>query len=209
VDAPTRAALERLRATGRNLVLVTGRQLEDLHRVCPWLSGFDRVVAENGALLFRPRDRVERLLAEPPPDRLVEELRRRGVADLSVGRVVVATRQPYENVVLETIRDLGLKLELSRNKGAVMVLPSGVDKSTGLRVALDELGRLPRETVGVGDAENDQSFLALCGYSVAVANALPALKHVVDHVTAAAGGAGVVELIEQLIASDPAELRPP
>lgn len=207
VDPATVGALERLRASRRSLVLVTGRQLEDLHRVCPRLDLFDRVVAENGALLFRPRDRTERVLGEPPPRWLIEELGRRGVTDLSIGRVVVATRQPYESVVLEAIRDLQLKLELSLNKGAVMVLPYGVNKATGLRAALDELGCSARETVGIGDAENDQSFLSLCGYSVAVANSLPALKRRVDCVTAGASGAGVVELIERLLASDPAELR--
>jgi len=207
VDASTVAALERLRASRRSLVLVTGRQLEDLHRVCPRLHLFDRVVAENGALLFRPRDRTERVLGEPPPRGLIEELGRRGVTDLSIGRVVVATRQPYESVVLEAIRDLQLKLQLSLNKGAVMVLPYGVDKATGLRAALDELGRSARETVGIGDAENDQSFLSLCGCSVAVANSVPALRHRVDWVTAGAYGAGVVELIERLLASDPGELH--
>lgn len=207
VDAPTMAALERLRASGRSLVLVTGRQLEDLHRVCPRLDLFDRVVAENGALLFRPCDRTERVLGGPPPPSFIEELAHRGVAELSIGRVVVATRQLYENTILQVIRDLGLALELSLNKGALMVLPYGVNKATGLRAALDDLGRSARETVGVGDAENDRSFLALCGYSVAVANALPALKQRVNYVTAGSHGAGVVELIQRLLASDSAEPR--
>jgi hydroxymethylpyrimidine pyrophosphatase-like HAD family hydrolase len=206
VDVSTIGALERLRASGRSLVLVTGRRLEDLLGVCPRVDLFDRVVAENGALLFRPWNRTERVLGEPPPPSLIEELSRRGVADLSIGRVIIATRRAYEDTVIRTIRDLGLLVELSLNKGAVMVLPYGVNKATGLRAALDELGRSARETVGVGDAENDQPFLALCGYSVAVTNALPALKQRVDYVTEAADGAGVVELIRRLLASDPAQL---
>ena len=35
VTPATRDALERLRASGRRIVLVTGRTLEDLDRVCP------------------------------------------------------------------------------------------------------------------------------------------------------------------------------
>ena len=56
------------------------------------------------------------------------------------GRVIVATWEPYETMVLETIRDLGLELQVIFNKGAVMVLPAGVNKATGLACALEQLG---------------------------------------------------------------------
>jgi HAD superfamily hydrolase (TIGR01484 family) len=57
VEASTIAALERLKASGRTLVLVTGRELPDLQAVFPQLEIFDRVVAENGAVLYRPDTR--------------------------------------------------------------------------------------------------------------------------------------------------------
>ena len=59
VDEATLAALERLLATGRKLILVTGRELPDLLSVFPHLGLFERVVAENGALLYRPGSREE------------------------------------------------------------------------------------------------------------------------------------------------------
>jgi len=89
-----------------------------------------------------------------------------------------------------------------------MVLPSGVNKASGLQVALNELRLSPRNTVGVGDAENDQVFLAICEFSVAVANALPPLKEHADLVTAGPHGAGVEELIEKLLSDDLASLAP-
>jgi hydroxymethylpyrimidine pyrophosphatase-like HAD family hydrolase len=73
---------------------------------------------------------------------------------------------------------------------------------------LSELRFSPHNTVGVGDAENDDAFLAMCGCSVAVANALPALKERVDLVTAGSHGAGVEELIEKLLSEDLATLAP-
>jgi len=91
VDDETLVALEQVRASGRRLVLVIGRELDDLLRVFPRLDLFDRVVAENGALLYRPGAREERRLGEPPPDALVDALQARGVAPLSVGRSIVAT----------------------------------------------------------------------------------------------------------------------
>ncbi len=45
VDGATLDALERLRQSGRMLVLATGRELDDLLRICPRIDLFDRVVA--------------------------------------------------------------------------------------------------------------------------------------------------------------------
>ena len=88
------------------------------------------------------------------------------------------------------------------NKGAVMVLPTGTNKATGLRRALADLGLAPHNTVGVGDAENDQAFLGCVECSVAVANALQSVKDRVDLVTQADHGKGVVELIDCLLSDD-------
>ncbi len=208
VDERTVEALERAAASGRKLVLVTGRELDDLLRVFPRVDLFDRVVAENGALLYQPATREERQLGEPPPAALVAALRERGVTPLSVGRVIVATWHPHETTVLDAIRDLGLERQVIFNKGAVMVLPPGVNKATGLVAALDELGLSPHNTVAVGDAENDHAFLDVSECAVAVANALPMVKERADYVTRADHGAGVVELIEQLLADDLRGLEP-
>ena len=61
-----------------------------------------------------------------------------------------------------------------------MILPSGINKATGLAAALDEMGLSAHNVVGIGDAENDHAFLRAVGYGVAVANALPKLKETAD-----------------------------
>ena len=202
VDRETVAALRRLAANGRKLILVTGRQLSDLLRVFPDARLFDVIVAENGAVLYRPASRETRVLAPPPPAHFVEALRRRGVEPLWRGQVVVATVQPNDTAVVDVIRELGLGLQVILNKGSVMVLPASVDKATGLRSALDELALAPQGVVAIGDAENDQAFLAMSGYGVAVANALDTLKATTKHVTRGEAGAGVREIIDWLITTD-------
>jgi hydroxymethylpyrimidine pyrophosphatase-like HAD family hydrolase len=202
VDPGTVDALRRLAATGRKLILVTGRQLDDLTDAFPEVVIFNRVVAENGALVYQPATRETRVLAEPPPPRFVDELRRRVVQPLFIGRVVVATLEPNEVTVIDVIRKLGLNLQVILNKGSVMVLPASVDKATGLAAALHELALLPDNVVGVGDAENDIAFLAMCGFGVAVANALDVVKERADRVTKLPDGAGVREVIEWLITED-------
>jgi hydroxymethylpyrimidine pyrophosphatase-like HAD family hydrolase len=202
VGESTFAALEKLRQSGRKVLLVTGREIPDLARVCPRLEAFDGIVAENGALLYEPATRRETPLAAPPPPQFVEALKARNVAPMSVGRVIVATWQPHETAVLETIRDLGLELQVIFNKGAVMILPSGVNKATGLASALELLCLSPHNVVAVGDAENDHALCQACEASAAVANALPTLKDAVDIVLENHHGGGVEELIARIVADD-------
>jgi hydroxymethylpyrimidine pyrophosphatase-like HAD family hydrolase len=196
------AALRRFKRAGRKLLLVTGRELEDLMDVFPHLDVFDKVVAENGALLYTPSPPRERPLATPPPVDFAAALRARGVGPISCGRIIVATWQPHEAAVLDAIRALGLELEVIFNKGAVMVLPTGVNKATGLRVALEELGIDPKDVAAIGDAENDHSLLAATGFGVAVANSVAALKERAQLVTSRARGDGVVELMDRILATE-------
>jgi len=199
--------LKRFLASGRRLVMVTGRELPDLMQSFPHLDLFEWVVAENGGLLYRPSTKEEIPLADPPPANFVQALVDRHVGPVSVGRVVVATWEPHHATVLQTILDLGLELQVIFNKGAVMVLPAGVNKATGLFAALRKMSLSIHNVVGIGDAENDHAFLRLCEVSVAVANALPAVKDTADLITAADHGAGVMELMEQLIANDLSSLN--
>ena len=202
VDDATADALVAFRRSGRRLLLVTGRELPDLTRVFPRIDLFDRVVAENGALLFDPATKKETPLGSEPSTELVDTLRKKGVSPLSVGRSIVATWEPNEKLVLEAIREHGLELQIVFNKGAVMVLPPGVNKASGLHAALEDLGLSSHNVVSVGDAENDHAFLQASGYAVAVANALPTIKDEADLVTKAARGAGVAELIEAVLKDD-------
>lgn len=200
-------ALGRLRVSGRRAILVTGRRLDDLLRVCPRLQLFDLVVAENGAVVYDPRSQESSVLANPPPQRLVERLREGGVEPLEVGSVVVATYEPHRAAVLDVIRELGLELQLIFNRSAVMVLPAGVNKATGLECALRKLGLSRHEVVGIGAGENDHSFFDRCECAVAVANAVPSLKEIAAFVTRGPNGDGVTELIDEVIANDLHELE--
>lgn len=206
VDPATLAAFDRVIARGIRVALVTGRELGDLRRVFPQMDRFHAVIAENGGVLYLPETARLRPLAAPPPDALEQRLRERGVQPLSTGVVIVATRAPWEPEARAALTALGLDWDVTLNKGAVMLLPRGVDKASGLAVLLAELGIDARDTVGIGDAENDVAFLRACGLGVAVANALPDLKAHADRVTRDPNGAGVREVVDALLAGS---LDPP
>jgi hydroxymethylpyrimidine pyrophosphatase-like HAD family hydrolase len=202
VSASTLAALNRFKAREGRVILVTGRVLPELEEVFPELAVCDLVVAENGALLFWPKTGEVRLLAPPPPAEFAEKLAVLGADPLSVGRCIVATRTPHETAVLKTIEDMQLDLSIIFNKGAVMVLPSGVSKATGLEAALKTLDLRAEDTVAVGDAENDLAMLKMCGLGVAVANALDTVKAAADWVTPAARGDGVAQALDALMSAE-------
>src|SRR5947209_7262769 len=96
VDAKTIAALHDVAASGRKLILITGRLLHEIRRICAGVDVFDVIVAEDGAVIwYRDEDKVE-ILAPPVSLDLVAALRRRHVTPLSVGRVICSTWEDHE-----------------------------------------------------------------------------------------------------------------
>jgi len=203
VVAPaTLTALERVRRSGRRLLLVTGRTRAQLESVFGRWDLFDRVVLENGAVLVDPTAGTQRLLCAPVSSRLEPELRRRGVEPLAVGRAIYAASVRHLQVIRDAIGSLGLSLDVVVNRGGVVILPGGVSKASGIAAALLDIGESAAACVAVGDAENDLPILALAGCGVAVANALDEVKAVADLVTLRPAGEGVAELAGRLVADD-------
>src|SRR5262245_45125303 len=196
------AAIRRLKESGRKLILVTGREMPELVSVFPEYKLCDAIAAENGGLLVWPNEEKEEVLGEPPPEAFLSEIVRRGVKPFSVGKVVFATWRPHESVVLDVIQSLGIEYQIIFNKRAVMVLPSGINKATGLAKALKRMKIAPSNVVGIGDAENDHAFLESCAVAGAVSNALPSLKDRCDIVMTRDHGGGVVDLIDRILSDD-------
>ena len=136
VNRETLDALQQWKSTGRQLILITGRRFDDLLETFAAIELFDLVVPENGAMLYHPQEKWERLLAPPPPARFIEQLRDRisqrespqsvtgefsalvnekRLAWLGVGRVIVATWVPHDETVQALIQDLNLDLLVIMN----------------------------------------------------------------------------------------------
>ena len=208
VSDATARALARVRATGRKVLLVTGRMLPELQSVCPDLERmFDAVVAENGALVYFPERRDVRTLGDPPEPSLIEALRRRGVP-FDLGRAILATEATFAEAALAAIQETGVERSLVFNKGALMLLPGGITKGTGLAAALATLELSAHNMIGIGDAENDHAFLSMCECAVAVADAVPALRERADYVTRGMAAQGAVEFIEEHVLNDLVDIVP-
>jgi hydroxymethylpyrimidine pyrophosphatase-like HAD family hydrolase len=197
----TVAALRRWRRAGLRAILVTGRELPSLFATFAQAELFDRIVAENGAVLWDSFSGGVQHLSPPPPQVLLERLQRSRVP-ISVGHSIVATATLYEEQARRALYELTLDWHVVLNKDAVMVLPRGVSKATGLAAALRELQIRAEDTVAVGDAENDLDFLRVCGLAVAVGNALDEVKAAATVTMTGEHGHGVRELIERLLAGE-------
>jgi hydroxymethylpyrimidine pyrophosphatase-like HAD family hydrolase/energy-coupling factor transporter ATP-binding protein EcfA2 len=207
VSEATINALIRLKATGRKLILVTGRELKDLQATFKEHQLFDCIVAENGAVIYYTATKELRLLGEPPPTAFIKFLLDKDIP-LAIGRIILATWEPNEIIVLEAIKQFGLEHQVIFNKTAVMILPPGINKASGLKEALKPFNLSFHNIVAVGDAENDCAMFNASECAVAVANALPHVKDIADWTTRLPGGEGIVELIDCLIKDDLTGLNP-
>jgi hypothetical protein len=197
LDAIVRDAIAELRSQGIIVVLVTGRILEDLHRVAGDLHFVDAVVAENGAVIEFPDSGHLRVLGEPPSGRFLDELRQAGVP-AEAGRSIVEADAADAPRILAVLQRLELPLVLVFNRGRVMVLPQAISKATGLREALTMLRLSVHNTVAIGDAENDHELLRVCEVGVAVGWGSESLRASADCVLAGDGPAAVADYIREL-----------
>jgi len=199
VASETWEMLRQAKTAGLTIILVTGRLLSYFSAEGAYAELCEAIVAENGAVVYFPR----RAAVELPFGHLPQALLRR-LADLKVplerGLAIVATQVPHDETILEVLREMGGGATVEYNRGAVMLLPPGATKGTGLHYVLRELGYSPRNVVACGDAENDRSLFEMVELSVAVANAVPDIQSLADVVLPHANGVGVQRLIKDLLA---------
>jgi hydroxymethylpyrimidine pyrophosphatase-like HAD family hydrolase/DNA-binding NarL/FixJ family response regulator len=190
--------LRRAKLAGLPTVLVTGRMMDSFVGGGPYADLCEAIVAENGAVVCFPRRDTVRLPFGVLDPRVLQRLESLGVP-LERGMAIASTWLPHDETVLRGLRDSGSGATLEYNRGAVMVLPPGASKGTGLLYALNELGYSPRNVIACGDAENDRSLFSVVELSAAVSNAHPTLKAAADTVLSLPNGAGVRALISDLL----------
>jgi hydroxymethylpyrimidine pyrophosphatase-like HAD family hydrolase len=200
-------AVAEVRGSGRRVVLVTGRIMDELRAVFPDVQAhFDAIVAENGCILVSSSGRSS-ALADPIDPSLGRALEANGVP-YRTGEVLLATKAAYAPALLDAIEGIGLELQLIRNRSELMVLPSGTNKGTGLIAALAEVGVDRHNVVAIGDAENDHSLFAASEIGVAVGNAIDSLKDHADVVLSQENGHGVASFLRQVVNGDLALVEP-
>jgi hypothetical protein len=166
--------------------------------LCEDLSMFDAVVAENGAVVCLPGIGRTIHLGEPPSAEFLARLRSQSIP-FQAGSVIVGTWDRHAREMLELVREFGIDAQLIFNRGALMLLPSGVNKRAGVRHALDELRRSEHNMIAFGDAENDLPLFKMAALAVAARGARPEVAAQADERLSKPGGGGVARYILQVI----------
>ena len=117
----------------------------------------------------------------------------------------MATARADEASVREALAATGMSLELVYNRSALMVLPHGVTKGTGVRQVIHELGLSPHDVLALGDAENDTELFEACGFTGCPADAVSMLRDRADWVFPGENGRAIAAAIVGPILGD--ELR--
>ncbi|MFL6576323.1 MAG: HAD family hydrolase, partial [Povalibacter sp.] len=201
-DARCVHALRLLGASGRKLILVSGRELRDLLERMPEIDVFDFVVAENGAVLYRPATRESAILGQAPSELLLQELQRTGVEPLSVGNAVIRTTRENREKVSQTLHKLELDIQVVEDRVALMMVPADVSQVCGVQAALSELRLSPRNLLAVGDHTADSGLFRFAQCSIAVANATADAKKTADRVTRAQICDGFLEIAAEMLSGE-------
>ena len=188
-------ALEQCRASGHVLFLVTGRRFETvtLGHLGELFAG---VVWENGAVLSHTASGETYLPFGQLDPRLLKTMEDAGIP-FERGLAIAATWIPHDQALWQILSTHGGTTSIEYNKGAVMVLPPGATKGSGLERLLALCGLSPRNVAAFGDAENDLSMLTLAEVAVAVGDAVPAVIETADVLATAPGPQGVLEILRE------------
>jgi hydroxymethylpyrimidine pyrophosphatase-like HAD family hydrolase len=198
VDAEVRRAIGEARSSGITVLLVTGRILSELRRVAGDLDFVDGVVVENGAVVHFPDSGHTSVLAPRLAARLVNDVTAERLP-IQAGECLLDADASDGQRLLSVIRRLEVPYVLVFNRGRVMVMPQGVSKATGLCAALEILRLSPRNTVAIGDAENDHELLRVAELGAAVQWGSAVLREVADAVVPGDGPHDTASFIRSLL----------
>ncbi|PSQ20083.1 phosphoglycolate phosphatase [Halobacteriales archaeon QS_8_69_26] len=199
IDARVFAALRGWEAP---VVVATGKAFPYPVALCHFLAIPERVVAENGGIVYA-EDRIEVVADGETPRQVLEAYREAG-GEVGFGRADTANRWRETEVVVHLDGDERLLRDLARDHGlevvdtgyAYHVKDPGRDKGTGLRAVADLLELDPGAFVAVGDSENDAPAFEVAGYAYAVANADGAARDAADEVLDAAHADGFLAALD-------------
>jgi 3-deoxy-D-manno-octulosonate 8-phosphate phosphatase (KDO 8-P phosphatase) len=102
-------------------------------------------------------------------------------------------------VALITGRRSAIVLHRAREMGVRHVVQGAEDKKAAWSSLLEELALRPEQSAYIGDDWPDLAVIRACGLGITVPNAPEAMRRHADHVTRAAGGAGAVREVCELI----------
>ena len=194
-----RIALHEARAIGLKVILVSGRTYGALAGFVKSLGEIDALVAENGAVIEAPRGRRPVVVGRQIARVVRQRLRSAPELTPELGLVVASLPIAQRRLLVPLLR--GLEVSLIENVDRVMILPKGVTKASGVRIALAALGLEPGGFAAIGDGENDVPMLREAAVSGAVSNATAEARRAAGYLCRSPSARGVAEFVRGPLAA--------
>lgn len=198
------------------IALCTGRQAPYVELLAQLTRTFVPCLFEHGAGLMEPR-RFRFLFNPalgPAPWRGIAAVRevleapllapRRAFvqpgkeASLTLYPLGSTTTTEVAQAARAALADVGSPFVVTPNINGVEIRRQGIDKGTGARWLAERLGLPLVAFGGVGDADDDLTFLRLVGFPAAPANATPAVREQVRFVASRGDGEGLLEILDRI-----------
>lgn len=197
IPLPLIDALRRAVSNDYHLFLVTGRLFRHapIEPLFPYLTG---IVWENGAVIERCPEGHVTLPFGTLPSSMIQEMERAGI-ELICGMAIAATWTQYEPQMAPIMASYAHAVACEYNKGAVMILPRGANKASGLAHLLQCVGLADGRLIAFGDGENDRALLEMAHVGIAVQDAVSSLRVIADRVTTRPGPDGVLEMLPAIV----------
>jgi phosphoglycolate phosphatase (TIGR01487 family) len=188
-------ALRRVNDSGVKVMLASGNVLPIAYAVSTYM-GFDGpIIAENGGIVSykqevwvlgdpsAPREAYEYLKTRMPVERLFTDRWRETEIGLK--------REESLEEVRAVLKDHPVDVQTTGY--ALHIMSRGMDKFRGVEKACELLGISVQQAAAIGDSENDEMMLRMCGAGIAVGDASEESRRAADYVAKGPNGEGVVE----------------
>lgn len=190
--------LKELKKTKIPLFLATGRRLKYVKDLAKKFKVWKAIICENGAIIYFPEENKTITISTHHMRKAKKILKKLDLPGTTTGKILVSTKIENEEEIKKVLGKLVDNLEFTYNVDELMILPKGVSKGLGIRLALRYLNVDIDSTICIGDGENDIDMFLNPGFKVAVANAHPKLKELAHLVTKEENIKGVREVIEKI-----------
>ncbi|MBW2992239.1 glycosyltransferase [Candidatus Woesearchaeota archaeon] len=190
--------LKELKSLGIDLILSTGRVVHYIKRLCERFKIWRAVVAENGAVIYFPSTRKTITINTSAMTKAKKIVKSLNLPGTTIGKVITSNRWEDKDLIIEKLGKLAKKVNFVKNVDELMVVPKGVDKGVGLRLAMQYLNIDMDKSIAVGDGENDIDMFLNPGFKIALANADEKLKRFANQITKYPSTKGIREIIKKL-----------
>jgi Cof subfamily protein (haloacid dehalogenase superfamily) len=130
----------------------------------------------------------------PVPDVIARE----EMGRLQVSKILFSNDQDIFNELAKQFGDR-VKMILTDGGRLIQIMNASVSKAAALIYVLERRGVSPGQVMVFGDDTNDLELFDMCGYPVAMGNAIDELKVKSRHVTTTNNHDGVAVILEQLL----------